>query len=78
MNEIEGIREKGYAMDLEENELGVKCMGTAILDYTRNPVAAFSISGPIQRMTDEKIEILRKHILETKKAISEELGYFSR
>lgn len=78
ITEIAGIREKGYAMDLEENELGVKCMGTAILDYTKKPVAAFSISGPVQRMTDEKIAILTRHILETKKAISEELGYFSR
>lgn len=76
MKEIRLIREKGYAMDLEENELGVKCIGTAVLDYTRRPVAAFSISGPFQRMTDEKVEELKGHILAAKKAVSEELGFF--
>lgn len=78
MKEIALIRKQGYAMDLEENELGVKCMGTAILDYTKKPVAAFSISGPIQRMTDEKVHMLKQHILEIKNAVSQELGYYSR
>lgn len=78
MEEIRDIREKGYAMDREENELGVKCMGTAVLDYTDRPVAAFSISGPVQRMTDEKVMELAQYILDTRKAISAELGYFSK
>lgn len=77
LEEIRNIREKGYAMDRQENELGVKCMGTAVLDYTSKPVAAFSISGPVQRMTDEKVEELSRYMLDAKKAISQELGYFS-
>jgi DNA-binding IclR family transcriptional regulator len=53
-------------------------MGTSVLDYSSRPVAAFSISGPVQRMTDEKVEELSRHILDAKKAISQELGYFSK
>jgi len=78
MEEIRDIRKRGYAMDLEENELGVKCMGTAVLDYTNRPVAAFSISGPVQRMTEEKVSKLSHYILDAKKSISQELGYFSK
>lgn len=78
MEEIRDIREKGYAMDRQENELGVKCMGTSVLDYSSRPVAAFSISGPVQRMTDEKVEELSRHILDAKMGISQELGYFSK
>lgn len=74
--ELKNIRKNGFALDREENELGVQCMGAAILDYTDTPVAAFSISGPVQRMTEEKIKTLKDAMLETKRIISEELGYF--
>ncbi|MGB4588773.1 MAG: IclR family transcriptional regulator [Clostridiaceae bacterium] len=76
MKEINEIRKVGYAMDREENELGVKCLGAAILDYTKKPIAAISVSGPIQRMTDEKVSVLVRNILETKKLVSKELGCY--
>jgi len=74
MTEINRIRGVGYALDREENELGVRCIGAAILDHSKKPVGAMSISGPSQRMTKEKVEELSRHILETKKRISRELG----
>lgn len=76
LSELKEIRKNGFALDREENELGVQCMGAAILDYTNTPVAAFSISGPVQRMTEEKIDSLKEAVLETKRRISEELGYY--
>jgi len=76
MKEINEIRKVGYAMDREENELGVKCLGSAILDYTKRPVAAMSVSGPVQRMTDEKVSVLVRNILEIKKLVSKELGCY--
>lgn len=76
MEELKSIRHKGFAIDREENELGVQCMGAAILDFTNTPVAAFSISGPVQRMTKEKIASLKDAVLDTKRKISEELGYY--
>ena len=78
LEELETIRENGFALDREENELGVQCMGAAILDYTNTPVAAFSISGPVQRMTEEKINTLKEAMLETKRKISEDLGYYKK
>jgi len=76
MKEINGIRKVGYAIDREENELGVKCLGSAILDYSKRPVAAMSISGPVQRMTDEKVTDLVRNILEAKRLVSKELGCY--
>ncbi len=73
--EIEAIRKVGYAMDEEENELGVKCIGVAILDYSGLPVGAISISGPTQRMSKEKIDTIKEEILDVKKEISKELGF---
>lgn len=75
LEEIKTIRKVGYALDQEENELGVKCIGIAFLDYTGAPVGAISVSGPIQRMTEEKMALIKKEILQVKKEISRELGY---
>jgi DNA-binding IclR family transcriptional regulator len=47
-----GIRRQGYALDLEENELGISCISAPIFDHSGKVVAAFSVSGPSIRMTN--------------------------
>lgn len=48
--ELAATAARGYAVDDEEVETGVSCVGAAILDYTGRPVAAISIAGPAERM----------------------------
>lgn len=72
--ELEQIRKCGYALDNEENELGVRCIGAAVFDYTGRAKAALSLSAPIARMTNERIAELSLDILSTRSAISSELG----
>ena len=64
--EIEKIRAQGYAIDDEENELGIKCIAAAIADETGEFSYAFSISAPISRMDDKRIEELSALVLEIK------------
>ncbi len=52
---LESVREKGYAADLEEFEEGLRCVASPIRDYTRKVIGALSVSGPAHRLTDEKI-----------------------
>lgn len=73
--ELDEARERGYALDNEENELGVRCIGAAILDYTGQSRSAFSLSAPIARMTGDRIRELAPVVLETAAKISAELGY---
>ncbi len=73
--ELEAIRRRGYALDNEENELGVRCIGAAVLDYTGQGKAALSISAPITRMPDERINELAAELLAASALISAELGY---
>lgn len=48
--ELEACRSAGYALDLEEHEPGVSCVGCAITGPRGDVVAAISIAGPSQRL----------------------------
>ena len=56
VKELALVAERGYAIDNEEMDLGVRCVAAPIRDYTRRIVGAVSISGPSMRFTDERIE----------------------
>lgn len=75
LSELEAVKQRGYALDLQENEVGINCIAVPIFDHAGNAVAALSISGPTIRMTDERMEELKPHVLETGLNISRRLGY---
>lgn len=74
--EIETIRVNEYALDREEHEEGIYCISVPIKDYTGHIVAAFSISGPVERIKHAiDHEGYKDKILQTSKLISHKLGY---
>ena len=73
--ELEEIRASGLARDREENELGVCCVGAAVLDSRGTPVAAISVSGPAGRMIPERCEQIGPLVLTAAQAIGRSLGY---
>lgn len=75
LEKIDWVREKGYALDDEENELGVRCIAVSIPDYKGNPKYAFSISAPVVRMSDKRIQDLSEIVLRTKKEICSHMTY---
>ncbi|WP_344448537.1 IclR family transcriptional regulator [Actinocorallia aurantiaca] len=54
MAELAVVRERGYALDDEEQELGVRCVAVPLSGV--HALAAFSVSGPSGRMTPETVE----------------------
>jgi DNA-binding IclR family transcriptional regulator len=63
--------QQGYALDNEEAEIGVGCIGVLVYDRTGNVTAGLSVSAPIERRKDAWVNDL----LETGQAISAQLGY---
>lgn len=49
--ELAKIRARGYSVDEIENELGIRCVGAAVLGPDGSPAAAISVSGPDSRLT---------------------------
>ena len=53
---LNGLRQQGYAVDDEECETGLRCVGVPLYSYQDTPVAAISIFGSAERVTDRCIE----------------------
>lgn len=64
--EIENVRNIGYAVDNEENELGVRCAAVALADAYGEYRYAVSVSAPINRMDDKTISRIAEYLLEIK------------
>ncbi|KRT73079.1 MAG: IclR family transcriptional regulator [Deltaproteobacteria bacterium CSP1-8] len=74
--DLEAVREKGYATDLEEFEEGLRCVASPIRDYTRKVIGALSVSGPAHRLADEKIQtIFGAEVVRLGKELSIRLGF---
>lgn len=65
---IEDARKRGYALDNEENETGVRCIA-ASLPPVGGGQYALSISAPVERMDNERIRELSVYILDICKEI---------
>lgn len=54
--QLSAIRQRGWAMEDQENAENVSCVGVAILGRDGRPAYALSISAPSFRMTEERLE----------------------
>lgn len=70
--ELEKVREQGYAIDNEEREKGLYCIGVPIL-RDGAAVAAFSLSGPVTRTRDDHREEKIEYMKELSRQITKDL-----
>lgn len=73
--ELERIRMQGYAIDNEEFMDGLRCVAAPLRDHSGKVCAAISISGPVSRLEEERLELAKKIITKTAAEISAKLGY---
>ena len=69
MEVIGAIRKQGYALDDEENELGVRCVAASLPAVPMGGQYAMSISAPIGRMEDDRIRELAADLMAVKAEI---------
>lgn len=54
--ELDDVRERGYAVDREERALGVRCVAAPVVDGTTGTVGALSVSGLVSSVQGERLE----------------------
>lgn len=74
-NELKIIRLRGYAVDNEENEIGIRCVGAPIFDYSTKPIGAISVSAPRDRMDQERCNSLGPLVHQAALKISKRKGF---
>ncbi|MGO8718576.1 MAG: IclR family transcriptional regulator [Acidobacteriaceae bacterium] len=71
---LERVRQSGHAIDNEDNEPGVACIGACILDGDGMPAAAIGVSGPVHRILIREQEIAAA-LRQVCRRASEQLGF---
>jgi IclR family transcriptional regulator, acetate operon repressor len=75
LRDFELVRERGYAIDDEESEEGLCCVGAPIFDRHRRPSYAISFSGPAYRFSLSSVHEMGRAIKGAAKNISLRVGY---
>jgi DNA-binding IclR family transcriptional regulator len=75
--ELYRVRKNGYACDLEEHELHIRCIAAPVWDHAGEVSASLSITAPLVRMAVTRLRHLAPLIQTAGLQISRELGYRS-
>lgn len=73
--ELKRVRELGYAVDDEEGEEGLRCVGAPIFDRREGARYAISVSAPANRLPHDAIPEVGEQIKAAAAAVSARLGY---
>ena len=73
--ELVAIRAKGFAIDDEEIEVGLRCVSAPIRNHSGRVIAAISVAAPVQRMTKKNVQTTIPTVVAAADAISRRLGY---
>ncbi len=68
--ELSVTLQRGYAIDNMEHEYGIKCVAVPLFNAQRECFAAFSVTGPSLRFSNERIPELAATLLEAARKIN--------
>ena len=70
-HELLNVRRRGVAIDNEEFQTGLRCIGAPVRNSSGEAVAAISIAGPLSRITAERAPELARRVLLAAKSLSD-------
>jgi DNA-binding IclR family transcriptional regulator len=68
--ELEVTRQRGYGLDEEEFEVGIRAVAAPVRDIEGNVIAHMSMPGPTNRLTPERVPEIAQALMEAASAIS--------
>lgn len=73
LQEMAKVRQHQYALDREENEYQIFCVGAIVMDHTNSPLGAVSLTG--NTLSEEEEKEISQILLQGTKSLSNLLGY---
>jgi DNA-binding IclR family transcriptional regulator len=76
--ELKRVKQLGYALDNEEDEPGVRCIGAPVFDENGKAVAAISVAGTTSQIGIDRVPNLARQVKRAAGSISVRLGYLAQ
>jgi len=72
--DMQHVRERGFALDEQEYEEGIHAVAVPVFDLSNQPIAAVAVAGPAYRLTRERMLEIGPTLLVTARDIAQEIG----
>ncbi|MDJ0637566.1 MAG: IclR family transcriptional regulator [Paracoccaceae bacterium] len=72
--ELAVTRQRGFAIDAEEKNLGMRCIAAPVFDMHREAVAGLSVSGPASRMDVHGVEAISAAVRDAAADLTRAIG----
>ncbi|MFI7011075.1 IclR family transcriptional regulator [Streptomyces sp. NPDC050145] len=73
--ELEAVDRRGYAVAVEELEIGLAAVAAPVRSHDGKVIGALSVSGPVYRMTEERLAVVAEHTAAAAAELSRRMGY---
>ncbi len=70
LDDLAQIRARGYSLDNEERSLGMRCIAAPIFDLAGEAAAGISVSGPLSRMGDARLQAMSDCVITAARELS--------
>jgi len=74
LKDLEVVRERGFAVDDREADDGLRCVGAPIFGPDQTPIYALSLSGPVGRMTEDRVNEMGAQLIEAANTVFREIS----
>ena len=76
--ELDRVREQGYAVAVDELEVGLTAVAAPIRNAHGDVVASMSVSGPTFRLSADRIDDVVRLLVQAAEEVSHRLGWGQR
>jgi IclR family acetate operon transcriptional repressor len=73
--ELDRVRAQGYAFDDEEFVQGIRCLASGVRNFSGRVVGAVGISGPVWRVSLDRVAPLTGLVMDAARRLSHSLGH---
>ncbi|WP_323764116.1 HTH-type transcriptional regulator BhcR [Marinovum sp.] len=73
-SDLRAVRERGFSIDNEEKNIGMRCIAAPVFDVNGEAVAGLSVSGPTSRVSEDEIKRLSRPVIEAADELTRAIG----